>query len=391
MFNILVFLVMCVLLLGLIYVASTFLASLLANYDLFFTKVEEGRCKAITKNRAFHRAVVSLQGKNFRAVVDPQFFNRIRERLAILEREPETPDTARQKETLKKECEWSHWEIVPDPEWGERRKKRRWLLLAENVYWVGIPTVHQVHSFRFEWTSLEHKKDEKTKRPFSLNEREDHKTEILIQDDVYAFELEKLETSEPIQVNIIYLITVSIINPRKALFAVNKWLETIGNQLGSRFRDYLGSTKFLFLIRDWKESTRDGAGGLGAILQREFRDYLEEAQAEYGVDIKKVQVIDINPVDPEVTKAMQAEFKEEQSAKGRKAEAEGKGQAIERVAKAETTRATSLYQAAAAVKNGGPQMFVAEQIRDSKLLAIGGGINPLINLPAPGSEPTESS
>ena len=94
------FLVMSVVGLGVIGFLLIILARLLAEFDLFFTFVGEGRAKAILLNGKFHRAVISYRGHGFRVSVDSRWRDKLFQEKEGLEKEVARPETTEERRRI---------------------------------------------------------------------------------------------------------------------------------------------------------------------------------------------------------------------------------------------------------------------------------------------------
>jgi len=246
----------------------------LAEMDLFFTIVGEGTTKAIKKFGKFHRCVMSYTDHTFRRdhnsddFIDEGKFN-----------------------------EEDYWDVM---RWKEKEKREKHFsetFSIINIFnnfgglkWVGIPFIHSVHEFRFNWTSLEQKKGEEGGTEDRLVTTDTDMSHILVQDDVYVSEVKGVETNELVPMNITLLLTIAIINPRKALFRIQHWLETTHNHIRPRIREYVGTKTYVELIKDKNASALE----VLEILNEES-GILEELRSRYGVDVRNVQIHRIDP------------------------------------------------------------------------------------------------
>ena len=85
------------------------------------------------------------------------------------------------------------------------------------------------------------------------------------------------------------LLTIRIINPYKALFRVQNWLEATQNQFKPVVISYVGKQEFEQLIQD-KEQLGDA---VHKILNESKID--QNVEEDYGVHIKKVGFVKIDP------------------------------------------------------------------------------------------------
>lgn len=227
----------------------------LANHNIFWTLVEEGRAKAILKFGKFKRILLVYKGY----------------RINLSEGE-------------------SEGDIKEDE--GNSPKS--------GLKWIGIPFINSIHEYKFRWVSFE-QAEEKGKLVQKTISHEELIDYILVQDDVYYTFIRESETSDMIPVDVDLLLTIRIVNPYKALFRVQNWLEATLNQLKPVLRRYIANKTLNDLI-----NKKEGVGrefedllrGAGAEIDTEeagrvnIGDYLER---HYGVRIKKVGFVNIDP------------------------------------------------------------------------------------------------
>jgi len=245
----------------------------LAEMDLFFTIVHEGTAKAVKKFGKFHRCVMSYTDHTFRRNHNPDEF--------IDEGKFDDPD---------------YWDIM---RWKEKEKREKHFSKTSSIFnlfnnfgglkWIGIPFIHAIHESRFNWTSLEQKKKEEGGTEDRLVTTEQDMSHVLVQDDVYVSEIKGVETSELVPMNLTLLLTIAIINPRKALFRIQHWLEATHNHIRPYMREYVGTKAYEELIKDKNASAKEVLNILGE------EGVLQELRSRYGVDVRNVQIHRIDP------------------------------------------------------------------------------------------------
>lgn len=284
----------------------------LAKQNIFFTLVEEGRARAIVKFGRFHRFVMAYEGYTF-----DKFWNV--QPLDLLKKDPEEEidvwdDKSRELVKMKiKDLELKH---PPSRRFGGLR-------------WVGIPFIHSVYYYTFRWSSL--RQTAKDGKPIDeIVYREQPDTDyILLQDDVYTTILESAEAKGMVPVNIQILLTLRIVNPYKALFRVEEWLETVLNLTRPAIRHFVSEQPYEDLIKKKEnlERTQD------EILDKSKLD--EYTERTYGVRFKKLGIITIEPATERAVKYVEAA--------SRQWEAEKNKQQIETLADAEVQRLERVY------------------------------------------------
>lgn len=267
-----------------------FLPLLIANWlgnikdrDIFFKRVEEGRARAVMLNGQFSKMIMTYKGFKFGRVKNPG-------------------DPA------------SYWDIVLDEEHSWVRHIPIFGGLIGGLKWIGIWPFAEIHRYTFDWVSWDLPKtgsgsssaritaSEKTSIPHT--ERLSH---ILVQKDVYYMRVGEAETRlnpngpvsdtptggqkprfEPgIPVDLELLLTISIVNPYKALFRTQHWLELVTNQLEAFVREFIGRRQFEELFADTEASSNK----LTAFLKKET----DRIMKEFGVHIELIQIQSVQP------------------------------------------------------------------------------------------------
>ena len=322
-------------LLVLTYYLAALLIRKLAERNLFWTFVEEGTAKAIVINGRFTFCVMSFSGHMFAADG------------------PNPPA-----------IQADGWDIVTS---DDSVLHRRYLPLLRNVRWIGLPPFNDAYVYGFSWTSLEEEqKDEKDmKKKFHYSDKTiDY---ILIQDDIYVTQVKEAECKDNIPLDAIILIGGRIVNPYKALFKVERWLESTANRVGADMRDLFGKKTYA-QIRELSDTEAN-------VSEKKTFD---EVLKEWGFEILFVRVHSVNPgsdLAAEFIRATTVTYIAEETAKAN--EAEGRGKA---------TRDKQHFEAVTGV-TGGLEMFKWNKIAESKLTTYveGGAAKPVVTV---GGQPT---
>ncbi|MBN2197794.1 hypothetical protein JW698_01185 [Candidatus Wolfebacteria bacterium] len=217
----------------------------LAKNNIIWTLAQEGRVKAIMQFNRFRKLVMSYEDH----VLDPET-----------------------------------WDIKENV--SSKLKKKFFSRLGLKL--VGVPFIHSVYTYPFRWTSFEQGENNGVliQKTISHDELLDY---ILVQDDVYYSFIREAETRDMVPVDLDLLLTIRIVNPYKALFRVQNWLEATQNQLKPVLRSYISDNSFSELIIR-KEGLGREAENL--LTTRDLGSYLER---HYGVRIKKVGIVRIDP------------------------------------------------------------------------------------------------
>lgn len=231
---------------------------------------------------------------------------------------------------------------------------------------VGVRFLHTIHWYNFRWSVLwQEVKGEVTAgkaRGEAIAEkivyREERINWILLKDAFYVTEVIEAEEAELVPINVRALITIRVINPYKALFRVHNWLEAVLDILKPAIRKYVSTKKYQELTRKDEYLERE--------LDTYFEDVSKYIQRRYGVIVKKVGFISVNPGGELGKTYVQAST--------RKYEAEREAERIATMATAEAGRISTIRDAEVArfiavtkaVKDGGEEgqlVFAGETIR----------------------------
>ena len=372
----------------LILVILAILVWALAINDYFVTLMPAMRAKARMLNEDLCKMLMSYTSKIF-AFEDPLNYVSVSQEI---EGEPDEKLWRKQKTRLGeiafarkqlglkgvKEIN-DPYDIVPDIRDEEIKSKNIFLpKFLRNIRWVGIPPFYKIYSYRFRWASFEQRCDLMTgvlvTRPVIIEKILRY---ITLKDDVYNMTVESAETQEVIPLNVEIAITANIINPKKALFQIEKWLEVIINQVGAKIRKFIGTQGYFELIQA-KEEEKDllDLRGEKLLSDKNLEFIISSIRLIYGVNIKRVQIKELNPATKEAEQFIKASIQEFISARqsaGWKKEAEGLEKKFNAISKIP----------------GGKEMYIAEQYGGSDISALsfgGGGHYPTFPIPEEKSE-----
>lgn len=183
----------------------------------------------------------------------------------------------------------------------------------------GLWPVKDVYIYTFQWTGVT--EDGRIDR---------HPKEIidyiLVRDDAYLCEVKDAEDKDLLPLTFLVVLTIRIVNPYKALFNIQNWLETILNRTRPLIRNYATTRSYQEMIANEERIGVDILKGIRdeVTLGADFWD-------RYGVDIRKVDVIQIEP--PQEYRDLTL----------RKYRAERERERIEIEAQAEATRIGTVY------------------------------------------------
>jgi hypothetical protein len=214
----------------------------LARFNVVWTIVQEGQVKTILKLGQFHRNIMSYKGHDF-------------------------------------DQDWNVIDSLP-----HRR-------LFGGFQFVGIPIIHTVHTYKFSWMSYQQVQKDGGIIYQAIPHKDELLDYILVQDDVYFSFIDKAETIGMVPVDVSLLLTIRILNPYKALFRVQNWLEVTLNQVVPALRAFIGTKEFEQLT----------SGETRKQVEQKFNEFLrfshidEFLRENYGVDLRKADMAAIDP------------------------------------------------------------------------------------------------
>lgn len=301
-----VLIVPVILVVGLL-VAYLFLAK--PSQNRWFTLVKEGTAKIIVRGGKFEKALIQWEGHTF------------------------AKEIRRGKDG----------EIIQD-KWDVVEGEESWHPFGGFRYY-GFYPFKDVYIYDFQWTGVT-ENGEVTHHP---KETLDY---ILLKDDVYWAKVEKAEDKELLPLEVELILTVRIMNPYKAIFNVQNWLEAVINRIKPWTRDAVTHDSYENLIKDKDRIGKDIYNSLdnAGLLKNEFI-------ARYGVDVRKIEVKEINP--PEDYRDITL----------RKYTAERDKEKIEVEAEAEAKRLDTVYRKIQEFGDLGKLVRALESIEKSPLAA----------------------
>jgi hypothetical protein len=184
---------------------------------------------------------------------------------------------------------------------------------------------------------------------------------LLLKDDVFAIEVKDAEGKDKLHVNILLILTLRVVNPYKASFVIQNWLETVINRIVPAVRNEYTKDTYANWISQDKDLAERIMVKLQGFLNKEFKK-------RYGIEARAIEVIDINP----------GKGYRELTLKEFTAEQEEKATIVN--ARAEAQRVMLSYQAVKEFGELGTLMKLLEAVRESP----GEGAKWIIPLPGMG-------
>ncbi|OGZ17886.1 MAG: hypothetical protein A2V72_02935 [Candidatus Nealsonbacteria bacterium RBG_13_37_56] len=214
-----------------------------APNNLFWTFVPEGRAKIVVRGDAFKKVLIQWQG------------HKLIKRAA--------PDGS-----------VDEGDVIDSP-----TKKS----LFGGLMLYGCWPLDDVFVYNFSWTNLTESGEPKTHTKETLDY-------ILLKDDVYLVEVKEAEDKAMLPLDIQIILTIRILNPYKALFQIQSWLEAVKNRIEPAIRDCVTKNTF----ENWIAEPKDLGQRIFANLKKK-NGIVAELRTRYGADLRALGVRDINP------------------------------------------------------------------------------------------------
>ena len=293
----------------------------LAPNNCFFTFVKEGTVKFIVKGDKFERCLIQWEGYTF-------------------------------------DYSKSHPE-----KWNVSEGKEPWHLLG------GLRTfkwpIEDIHIYQFSWTGVTEKREIQPHDKVWLDY-------MLLKDDVYLCIVSGAEDKDLIPLELKIFLTIRIVNPYKAKFMVQNWLETVINRMEPSIRQFVAQYSFEELIpikqtvggEMWDKIKEAGLIGLMENPEGERGEFINR----YGVEVRAIEVQNISP--PEALQAIiLAKTKAEKEAAAEIARAEGEKRAVIIRSQGEKKRLATVYKTIEGFGDLGKLLRTLEAVEKSPLAA----------------------
>ncbi len=240
-----------------------------APNNLFFTFVPEGRAKIVVRGDAFKKVLI----------------------------------------------QWEGYRLDNDGNVVEGSSKRKGLFGGLKFY--GLWPIDDIYIYDFQWTGI---KEDGSIDPHP-KETIDY---VLLKDDVYGLKEEKAEDKNLLPLDVTVALTIRVVNPYKALFNVQNWLETLYNRIRPYIRDFIttGTYEEFIVSQD-----RMGPRIYSKLKEEEI---INEFLDRYGIEIRKIEVKDIDPGE-DYRKATLAKYLAEREKEKVVVEAEAEEKRLEKV------------------------------------------------------------
>lgn len=229
-----------------------------------------------------------------------------------------------------------------DREWNVQKGEERHIFGGLRFY--GFWPIYDVYIYNFTWTGIRENGE-------IVHHEKELIDYILLKDDVYYSKLEQAEDINKLPLDIEFLYTIRIVNPYKALFRVQNWLEVVIQRTNAQARDVITLKSY----EKWISEPQAMSDELMKELEK--RGIIKEFYERYGVDLRKIEVKSINPP---------SEYRE---ATIKKYLAEREKERIETIAKAEKEKIEIIYNTIKNLGETGKLIRTLEAIEKSPLAA----------------------
>jgi len=271
---------------------------ILAPNNYFFTFVHEGTAKFVVRGDKFQKCLIQWRGYTFD----------------------------------------DEWNVVTEKtvKNGKIYKEPRHPLGGFRFY--GIWPINDIHIYEFRWVGVTEEGKENPKREWLDS--------MILKDDVYLCKIPAAEDKDKLPLDFQVFLTIRIVNPYKAKFAVQRWLETVLNRIQPLMRQYISRYTYAELLpmrqevggKMWQELKEAKLVGRMEDPEPERGEFINR----YGVEVRAIEVRQIEP--PETWRAATLKkFEAERKAEAVVAEAKGDKKATITRAEGEVKRLEKVY------------------------------------------------
>jgi hypothetical protein len=221
----------------------------LAPRNMFFTLIDEGRAKIVVKAKGFNKCLIQWKGQTF------DYKKPHPEKWTVLEEKP------------------------------DKGIKEPWHIFG-GLRFYGLWPIWDIHAYKFKWTSIAEGGQPKSRKEWLAY--------VLLKEDVYFVEISDAEDKNLLPLKIELVLTVRIINPYKARFNIQDWLEAVVNRTQPLVRRYVASKEYSSLIEELDITSEDIENKL---KEENLIGDEGEFYKDYGVLVRKIEIRQINPPD----------------------------------------------------------------------------------------------
>jgi len=177
----------------------------LSPTNRWFTFVKEGTAKIVVRGDAFEKALIQWNGHTFD----------------------------------------DGWNVIEDgKEKNGKIYMEPWHIFGGLRYY-GFYPIKDIYGYWFKWSGV-------TENGEIVNHPREYLDYSILKDDVYWMKVEQAEDKNLLPLDLELILTIRIINPRKAHFNVQNWLETVINRSKPAVRDVITNDKYANWIKGRK-------------------------------------------------------------------------------------------------------------------------------------------
>jgi hypothetical protein len=243
--------------------------------------------------------------------------------------------------------------------------------LFGSLWFYGFHPIDDIYIYKFEWWGLKPDGTPQHYPPEILDY-------LLLKEDLYFTEVKKAEDYDRLPLDVSLVLRIRVINPYKALFRIQNWLEALINRIRPAVRDRITAERFDVLIRQQAAIGQD----IFNVLSRPG-GVIEQFREEYGVLLMAIEVINIDPP------------KEQRETTLREFIAKQERKRIEIEAKAEAKRIQTVYGRIRDFEELGRLVRTLEALEESPgqgakwVIPLPGGVSDLLSRALGVQPPTE--
>lgn len=184
----------------------------------------------------------------------------------------------------------------------------------------GIWPISDVMTYKFKWTNIT-----ESGQVISHNEVLDT---MILKTDMYLINVEKAEDADLVPLDLKVVVTARIVNPYKAMFVAQNWLEYVTNTVKTTVRNEMRKHCFVDLVRAGGENnTHFSSLGANIFAQMVTAKEISELENIYGIEVSKIRIEAIDP-DSNLRELTLKKIIAEKQAEADIIEAQGKAKAF---------------------------------------------------------------
>ncbi len=195
------------------------------------------------------------------------------------------------------------WDILELTRAGVTEIESHWRARINfgGLVWVGPWPFFKEDRQRFSWVSYEQTRQQDGTVVDKFVGREQLQGFLLAQKDIYASDIKTVLTADNYPVDVLILMDIHVVNPYKARFRTQHWLEYIHNNVRPIIRAYIQSHEYIHLAKEGGASEEElmkllhgeRTSTKGAHTNK--KNLLQEFLEANGASVNSVRILDIDP------------------------------------------------------------------------------------------------